>query len=70
MYDQSFFFTKGKALKTIVYFLNRVSTKAINKTLMNFGLAKCQASNTCKFGAVQLKHNLVGPRMKENQIQE
>ncbi|RDY10582.1 hypothetical protein CR513_04868, partial [Mucuna pruriens] len=32
----------GKALKTTVYILNRVSTKAVNKNLMNFGLEKSQ----------------------------
>ena len=36
----------GKALKTVAYILNRVSSKAVNKTLMNFGLAKGQALNT------------------------
>ncbi|RDX67397.1 hypothetical protein CR513_53730, partial [Mucuna pruriens] len=59
----------GKALKTTTYILNRVPTKVVNKTLINFGLEKSQASNTCTFEAVQLKHDLIG-RMKENWTQE
>ncbi|RDX67783.1 hypothetical protein CR513_53299, partial [Mucuna pruriens] len=41
----------------------------LTRPIMNFGPAKSQTSNTCTFGVVQLKHDLIG-RTKENWIQE
>ncbi|RDY04339.1 hypothetical protein CR513_11969, partial [Mucuna pruriens] len=37
----------GEILKTVVYILNKVPSKAVNKTPMNFGLEKGQPSNNC-----------------------
>ena len=59
----------GEALKTAVYILNKVPSKAVNKTLMNFELVKGQALNICTFGVVQLRHGLIG-HMKESWTQE
>ena len=55
----------GEALKTVAYILNRVPTKAIVKTLMNFGLKKSLVWRTYTFRVVQLKQGLIS-QMKRN----
>ncbi|RDX86521.1 hypothetical protein CR513_32138, partial [Mucuna pruriens] len=64
-WDNARTLTPWEALKTTIYILNRIPAKTVNKTPMNFGLTKSQASNTCTFGVAQLKHDLIG-HVKEN----
>ena len=56
-------------LYTSLCFSNIVLVKQLTKSLMNFGLEKSLALNTCTFGVVQLRHNLIS-HMKENQTKE
>ncbi|RDX64577.1 hypothetical protein CR513_56854, partial [Mucuna pruriens] len=54
-YDQSFFFvrvTLGKSFEDYTTSLIGCQVKQLTKSLMNFGLTKSQASNTCTFGIV------------------
>ncbi|RDX90410.1 hypothetical protein CR513_27722, partial [Mucuna pruriens] len=48
---------------------NQTLKDMLTRPLMNFGLAKIQASNICTFVVIQLKHNLIN-RMKEKWILE
>ena len=58
----------GEALKTTVYILNRVPSKAVNKTHMSYGRVRSLVLDICTSGVVQLKQGLISP-MKENWTQ-
>ena len=55
----------GEAIKTAVYILNRVPSKAVAKPHMSYGLARNLVLGTCMFGVVQLKLGLTS-QMKRN----
>ena len=59
----------GEALKTVVYILNRVPSKAVAKTLYEIWTGKNPSIRYLHVWGVQLKHNLID-QMKRNFTKE
>ena len=70
-YDKSFFLTRitlGEAIKTVVYILNRVPSKAVAKTPYEL-LERSLVLGIFMFGVVRLRQGHIG-LMKDNWTQE